>query len=112
MKKILPLLIVCLIIVLWSCKKEDTTPSTFQFPNSVYDSPGVHHPDTPVLLTRLLVLDTTSAAPNDTVAIYEIHYDASNRPSSLKFLSYSYATTPSYISLMNYEYQGADTLAS
>lgn len=104
MKTTCYLLLATLMVSVISCKKD----------GAVNKSPGVNNPvkDTPVLLTRLVVLDPLTASPNDTLAVYEVEYDSSYRPVILNFKAYQYATAPSYISTLHYEYAGTDTLAS
>jgi hypothetical protein len=102
MKRSLPLLIGSAILFFISCKKDDAI-------NTVTPVPGK---DTPVLLTRLVLLDTTLTTPNDTIGIYQVRYDDKFRTSWLQFEEYGGQGRIVSRTTRNYLYQGTDSMVS
>ncbi|MFT3909323.1 MAG: hypothetical protein QM737_07865 [Ferruginibacter sp.] len=96
MKNKITLFTLAVVLCLFACKK-----------NNDVSAPVVPvTKDTPVLLTRLLLLDTSQSNP-DTIATYDFSYDDSYRP-----IRFVYHEMSNYKSEMTYEYQGTDTLAN
>jgi len=107
MRTLLPIFSAIIIstLLITGCKKSSADNENILNPPPPTSGPGT-------TLAAVYFIDSTLAAPHDTVGIYKVSYDAFNRTSAVVELDYKPNGDTAYYTIQTLTYNGADTNAA